>query len=122
MKFGHSDDNWIKCTQCDSKVRNNKAYRQHFLSRHLKVSLKPFYCVQCSNVYTREKDCWIHIAMKHEGISIEWSSLTDWKRLRKEKPQLVGKRNVAEEETNLLKGHIDDKYLTDTKGHPSRRH
>merc|ERR1712029_326194 len=114
IKNAHSIDKWIQCKLCAKKVKNGMQYRQHFLSNHLKVTLKSFYCMQCSNSYTREKDCWIHIAMKHEGISNEWAT-ADWKRLRNEKPHLIEKRTTVEEETSLLKGHIEDKYLIDAK-------
>jgi len=113
-KYFHSDDKWIQCSLCDKKLKNGSNYRNHFLSNHLKVTLKPFYCVQCSNSYTREKDCWIHVSMKHEGLSTEWST-SQWKKLRLEKPNLIEKRSTVEEENSLLKGHIDDKYLIDVK-------
>jgi len=110
IQQAHSDQSWIDCPQCDKKCRTGQILRGHFLSNHLKVTLKPFDCVTCGSSYVREKDCWIHIAMKHENMSNQWNS-TDWKVLCKQKPELIQKRNIREEEAKILKGHIDDKHL-----------
>ena len=97
MKFTHSEDHWIKCPACDKKSKNAQQVnlfdtnttvfkivsiffnnhpvvtlfqlRGHYLAKHLKVTIKPIECVTCNSSYVREKDCWIHIAMKHEGSS-----------------------------------------------------
>ena len=77
---------------------------------HLKVTIKPYHCVTCGKTYTRAKDCWIHIAMKHEQWSNE-KSTKDWKRLSREKQELLEKKDCRREETEALRGQIEDQYL-----------
>lgn len=110
IKNTHMEDSWIQCPRCDKKNKNGQHFRYHFLANHLKITIKPFSCTMCGNSYVRDKDCWIHIAMKHELWSNE-KSAKDWKVLSREKPNLIGKRDVKKEERDALKGHIDDKYL-----------
>jgi len=120
MKFTHSEDHWIKCPACDKKSKNAQQLRGHYLAKHLKVTIKPIECVTCNSSYVREKDCWIHIAMKHEGSSNQWNQ-TEWKSLSIAKPELIKKKDVRMEETNALRGYLEEKYLMGSEYTPRPR-
>merc|ERR1712029_765716 len=104
-------ESWIPCPKCDKKVQTALKLRGHFLSTHLKVSIKPYSCVSCGQAYTRAKDCWVHIALKHDISSNDKSQKDYWKLLSREKQELMEKKDCRKEENAALKGHIHDQYL-----------
>jgi len=107
----HRTETHIPCPMCPQRFIAPPYLRNHVLSNHLKVTIKPFTCVLCAKTYSRSKDAWEHVGLKHEGAEVANGSKFDWKSLSRAKPDLVTKRDCLREENNALKGVIDDKYL-----------
>ena len=111
MKRAHWLHTHLPCPKCDKRFPKRQSLRGHILSTHLKITIKPFACGTCGNAYVRQKDCWQHVALKHEA----WPSdraLKDWKILARTKPNLVDRRDCRKEEEEALKGVFNqDEFL-----------
>ena len=107
----HRTETHIPCPMCDQKFIGPPYLRTHVLSNHLKVTIRPYTCVVCAKTYSRSKDCWEHIGLKHEQTQVVPGGKIDWKSLSRAKPELVTKRDCLKEENEALKGVIDDQYL-----------
>jgi len=105
MKRAHMVHTHLPCPKCDKRFPKMQNLRCHILSTHLKVTIKPFACFTCGNSYVRSKDCWQHVALKHESWPNE-RALKDWRILARTKPNLVDKRDCRKEEEEALKGHL----------------
>ena len=78
MKRAHWVHTHLPCPKCDKKFPKRQSLRGHILSTHLKITIKPFACFTCGNSYVRQKDCWQHVALKHESWPND-QALRDWK-------------------------------------------
>ena len=76
-----------------------------------KPIIKPFCCKSCDNSYTSNKSLQIHIATKHLGWPYD-KAFHEFQTVAKTRPDLWGKKDLKAEERALLKGLLDDKYLT----------
>jgi len=106
----------IECPRCDMKTYCNDVLRKHFMRYHMnlptrKPIIKPFYCKTCDNSYTSNKSLHVHIATKHLGWPYD-KAVNEYQTMAKTRPDLWGKKDLKAEECALLKGLLDDKFLT----------
>ena len=91
------------CPSCDRQFPVRAHLRKHLLGAHLKVPLRPWACVTCDKTFVKAKNCWEHVAAKHEG----WPSqraLAEWQILKREKSHLVSKKDTRLVEAEALRG------------------
>ena len=96
------------CPSCDRRFPAKAHLRKHVLGAHLKVPLRPWACVTCAKTFVKAKNCWEHVASKHEG----WPSkkaLEEWQMLKRDKPHLVSRKDTQQVEEEALRGVVLEK-------------